>query len=70
MNAPISRCHCEECTRLDRLPVRRHGIPHAYQTTFDWPETGSGRWPVTIRQPAPSPDALPLFAGPLQPTLF
>lgn len=43
MNAPLIRCHCAECTKLDRLPVRRHGIPHAYQTTLDWAGSGSAR---------------------------
>jgi len=89
MNAPLTRCHCAECAKLDRLPVRRHGIPHAHQTTFDLNFGGSGRWPVAysidgdtvtvfelegagegMPRPAPSTDSLPLFAGPLQPTLF
>lgn len=72
VTAALARCHCADCARLDRLPLRRHGIPHAYQTTFA--AIGSGCGPALpladLPRPATSPDALPLFAGALEPTLF
>lgn len=68
-----SNCHCGECQRLDSLPVRRHGIPHARQSTF----LGGGSYAATaqpepvdtpIRPPQPW-ESLPLF-GDLAPDLF
>lgn len=73
VTAPLTRCTCPECRSLDRLPVRRHGIPGAWQTTFALPATGSGPaiHSAAAATPAALPaDRLPLFAGPLQPTLF
>ena len=73
----LTRCHCGECAKLDRLPVRRQGIPGAFQMTFDharlapidWPEIEpyQGRGP---RSSQASADSLPLFAGALEPSLF
>lgn len=74
MNAPaFARCYCPECVKLDRLPVRRHGIPHAWQPSLlsagpvpaPRPDVDEG-----VPPPAPSVDALPLFAGELEPSLF
>lgn len=70
-----SYCHCAECQRLDRLPVRRHGIPGARQLVLP-----AGALPFT-RDLAPTPieaspppqpglEGLGLFAGRLEPTLF
>lgn len=68
-------CNCAECERLDALPIRRHGIPHAKQATFlgghdprpiDWPEVE----PYQPTGPSMKPvDGLPLF-GSLEPDLF
>lgn len=70
----LARCRCAECEKLDRLPVRRHGIPGAWQTTFAGLSYGSGRCgdsrPAEPHRPALTPDSLPLFAGALEPTLF
>ena len=72
MTVQIARCHCADCAKLDRLPVRRHGIPHAYQTTFAAIGSGSGPAPAQpfFTPPAKSADSLPLFALALEPTLF
>lgn len=76
-----ANCTCPECERLDALPVRRHGIPHAKQTTFigasydprpiDWPEVE----PYAPQGPSWKPSAqtcddFPLFRGGLEPSLF
>ena len=68
--APLTRCRCADCIAQDRLPVRRHGIPHAYQTTFAAIGSGSGPAQPFYTAPAKSADSLPLFAGALEPTLF
>lgn len=79
-----ARCNCDECQRLDRLPLRRQGIPGAWQ-----PNLLSGAMHTYIPHPQPSDaelDAqlaalavevaqhehasLPLFAGGLEPSLF
>lgn len=64
-------CTCNECQRLDALPVRRHGIPHAKQATFLGGSTYAH--PVTQAEasaPAIKPwESLPLF-GTLEPDLF
>lgn len=85
MTAPMIRCHCGTCEQLDRLPLRRHGIPGAFQLTFDHSRSGSGpqddyatemaakmlaRYGNPHGPQTPSADALPLFAGALEPTLF
>lgn len=62
-------CNCAECQRLDALPLRRQGIPHAKQATF----LGGGYVPpapmqAPIKPPAPW-ESLPLF-GSLEPDLF
>lgn len=82
---PLTRCYCGECAKLDRLPLRRQGIPGAFQMTFDHRGGGTGpqddyaaemaarmlaRYGNPHGPQAPSADALPLFAGALEPTLF
>jgi hypothetical protein len=77
MTAHLTRCHCAECGKLDRLPARRQGIPGAFQMTFDnrsnapidWPEVDPYQ-PIGPRSKQASPDSLPLFIGALEPTLF
>ena len=63
-------CCCDECERLDRLPVHRHGIPHAKQTTFLGAVDGSAPPAQIAYRQAAAWESLPLFAGDLQPTLF
>ena len=75
-----ANCTCAECERLDALPVRRHGIPHAKQTTFigvaydprpiDWPEVEPYQPEGPSKRPAQPYDGLPLFGGGLEPDLF
>lgn len=78
MNAQPQRCYCDECLTLDKLPVRRQGIPHSYQMLL--PSTTDAEqiaWPIVEpyepKGPRPghqlTPDALPLFGG-LEPQLF
>jgi hypothetical protein len=74
MTPHLTRCHCDECGALDRLPARRQGIPGAFQMTFD--RTGHGSGPSTPQsaysasKPQATADSLPLFIGALEPTLF
>jgi hypothetical protein len=82
MTHPASiRCHCDECEKLDRLPARRQGIPGAWQSTllnrmgFNAPEDGWRHdtiyhFNAPNPKPQATPDALPLFMGALEPTLF
>lgn len=76
MSIEYPRCHCSECQTLDKLPVRRHGIPHAWQPNMlngcevepepkDWL---SDRM-LPHRQSLSELD-LPLFAATDQPRLF
>lgn len=62
-------CNCAECERLDALPIRRHGIPHAKQATFlggDYTPPAPMHAPIKPPQPW---ESLPLF-GTLEPDLF
>lgn len=73
MGQPQPRfCSCEECQRLDRLPIRRHGIPGARQLLL--PAGGLPVAPAPLAALAPAPQAdlegLALFAGALEPTLI
>ena len=76
MTAALTRCLCADCIAQDRLPLRRHGIPGAFQMTFDHARTAPIAWPeVEPYQPTgprqqASAEHLPLFAGALEPTLF
>jgi hypothetical protein len=66
-------CHCSECQKLDRLPVHRHGIPHARQPSLLDARVDDFAPVAVLDLPAPRPPApwesLPLFGG-LQPDLF
>jgi hypothetical protein len=67
------RCHCAECTKLDRM--RLQGIPGTYQMRLDAvPPAEPGLRYVMENEramaDAKSCDTLPLFMGSLQPTLF
>jgi hypothetical protein len=73
-NPAYATCRCAECQRLDRLPVRLHGIPHAVQPNFLAPVPAS-EWRPPVPEPMPEPvavtcDDLPLFAGSLAPVLL
>jgi hypothetical protein len=74
MTAHLTRCHCDECGKLDRLPARCQGIPGAFQTTFDHTSHGSGtaapQRAYFAAKPQSTADSLPLFIGALEPTLF
>lgn len=67
-----TNCNCTACQQLDRLPVRLHGIPHARQSTFLALENAPAAptAPTRANHAQLSPDALPLFAGGLEPCLF
>lgn len=77
-----ANCSCAECAKLDALPVRRHGIPHAKQSTFlnaayyyaPWPEKSDAELDaeldaLTAQIAQREHDSLPLFAG-IAPDLF
>lgn len=60
-----TRCGCAECQRLDALPLKRQGIPHAWQPSM----LSASHDPRPI-EPMHAPwESLPLF-GTLEPDLF
>lgn len=49
------RCHCTECTKLDRLPARKQGIVGAWQSSlFMLPNVAA----LSCEQPDEEPDMM------------
>lgn len=68
----MSRCYCEECTRLDKLPVRKQGWPGCFQMllptgvpldSYIMPEVEPYQPQGPSYRQQQTADDLPLFGG-------